>query len=181
MSKIIGNTVGTTLNPRRIIEEVVPTVIDLVALGLPVIPSLGGSVSVEADTTEIMTALQNGAVRFGVKLGAYGVEMGAEVLTTVIGSDEMGGYYCGGTLIVNEVPYLANIEIGAGGITATLMVLQKKTAVPRNINMTAFETEGRIVETYADGTTATTTMEFDGNGNPVKITDGDGNVTTLTW
>ena len=53
--------------------------------------------------------------------------------------------------------------------------------VPTSIDLTAFDDEGAIVETYADGSTKTTTMEFDSSGNPVKITDGDGNVTTLVW
>lgn len=54
-------------------------------------------------------------------------------------------------------------------------------AKPTAIDLTALETEGKIVETYADGSTKTSTMEFDADGNPIKITDGDGNVTTLTW
>lgn len=54
-------------------------------------------------------------------------------------------------------------------------------AQPVSIDLSGLDTSGTIVETYADGTTKTTTMEFDENGNPIKITDGDGNVTTLTW
>ena len=50
-----------------------------------------------------------------------------------------------------------------------------------SIDLSAFESDGTIVETFADGSTKTTTMEFDANGNPIKITDADGNVTTLTW
>lgn len=41
--------------------------------------------------------------------------------------------------------------------------------------------DGEVVETFSDGTTKTTTIEYDADGNPVKITDGDGNVTVLTW
>ena len=52
---------------------------------------------------------------------------------------------------------------------------------PTDINLSALDSEGKIVETYADGTTKTTTMEFDENGNPVKITDANGNVTVLVW
>jgi hypothetical protein len=55
------------------------------------------------------------------------------------------------------------------------------SVAPTAINLSALDTEGRIVETYADGSTKTTVMEFDADGNPVKITDGDGNVTVLTW
>lgn len=49
------------------------------------------------------------------------------------------------------------------------------------IDLSAFDTEGKIVETFQNGRTKTTTLEFDANGNPVKITDSDGNVTTLQW
>lgn len=50
-----------------------------------------------------------------------------------------------------------------------------------SIDLSAFESTGTIVETFADGSTKTTTMEFDANGNPIKITDTNGNVTILTW
>lgn len=54
-------------------------------------------------------------------------------------------------------------------------------AVATSIDLSGYESNGQIAETYADGTTKTTTVEFDASGNPTKITDGDGNVTTLTW
>ena len=54
-------------------------------------------------------------------------------------------------------------------------------AVPTSVDLSAYESSGTIVETYADGTTKTTSIEFDADGNPIKITDGDGNVTELTW
>ena len=43
------------------------------------------------------------------------------------------------------------------------------------------ESNGTIVETFADGSTRTTTVEFDEIGNPIKITDGNGNETVITW
>ena len=49
------------------------------------------------------------------------------------------------------------------------------------IDLSKLDTEGKITESYADGTSKTTTMEFDENGNPTKITDGDGHETVLTW
>lgn len=53
-------------------------------------------------------------------------------------------------------------------------------SVATSIDLSKYESDGIIEETYASGT-KTTTVEFDENGNPTKITDGDGNVTTLTW
>lgn len=55
------------------------------------------------------------------------------------------------------------------------------TSVSTSVDLSALETDGVIVETYDDGSTKTITMEFDDEGNPIKITDGDGNETVLTW
>ena len=52
--------------------------------------------------------------------------------------------------------------------------------VATSIDLSKFDSNGIIEETYASGT-KTTTVEFDASGNPTKITDGDGNVITLTW
>ena len=49
------------------------------------------------------------------------------------------------------------------------------------VNLTAYESEGKIVETYPDGSVVTSTVEFDADGNPIKITNSNGNVTVLTW
>lgn len=53
--------------------------------------------------------------------------------------------------------------------------------VATHVDLTRYASEGVIVEHYADGTTLTHTMEFDGSGNPIKITDSDGKEVTLTW
>lgn len=50
-----------------------------------------------------------------------------------------------------------------------------------SVDLSQFESDGIITETYADGSTLTYTMEFDANGNPIKITDSNGNITVLTW
>lgn len=60
-------------------------------------------------------------------------------------------------------------------------VMARHLAPSASIDMSSFDSAGQIVETFADGTSKTTTIEFDASGNPVKITDGDGNVTVLTW
>lgn len=65
-------------------------------------------------------------------------------------------------------------EIDSGGGAAP-------SVPPTDVDMSRFESDGIIEETYADGTVKTTTIEYDSLGNPVKITDGDGNVTEFTW
>ncbi len=52
--------------------------------------------------------------------------------------------------------------------------------IPTSIDLSSLD-DGEVVETFSDGTTKTTTIEYDADGNPIKITDGDGNVTVLTW
>ena len=54
-----------------------------------------------------------------------------------------------------------------------------KTAT--HIDLTRYDSEGVIVEHYADGSTLTHTLERDGSGNPIKITDSDGKEVTLEW
>lgn len=54
-------------------------------------------------------------------------------------------------------------------------------SVATDVDLSAYESDGEIVETYADGSVVTTVMEFDSNGKPTKITDSNGNVTVLTW
>lgn len=75
---------------------------------------------------------------------------------------------------LGETKYILKEEYLPDGIGGAV-------AQPASIDLSGLETNGTIVETYADGTTKTTTLEFDASGNPIKITDGDGNVTTLTW
>lgn len=69
-------------------------------------------------------------------------------------------------------------------------VPQKAVAsVHTSIDLSKLDAEGIIdevvVTTFDDNTqesvTKRTTMEFDADGNPIKITDADGNETVLTW
>lgn len=63
--------------------------------------------------------------------------------------------------------------------------IAKAEDIPEEKNTTAVDLSGyengTVVETYSDGSTNTYSFEFDADGNPVKITDSDGNETVLTW
>jgi YD repeat-containing protein len=73
-------------------------------------------------------------------------------------------------------------EIGKDNLSAEVQeTLNKIGTKASSIDLSTFDSDGRIIETFADGSTRTTTMEFDADGNPIKITDADGNVTILTW
>ncbi len=55
------------------------------------------------------------------------------------------------------------------------------TRTPVSIDMTEFSSKGIVTEIYEDGSTFSHTIEVDLDGKPVKITDSDGKVLTLTW
>ena len=71
--------------------------------------------------------------------------------------------------------------VAVNGAIYTWQLLSGESVAPTSINLSALDTDGTIVEEYPDGTTKTTTMEFNGDGNPIKITDEDGNETVLVW
>jgi hypothetical protein len=151
-------------------------VFDLANMGLSAVPLSGGFSVMEADTTEIRAALDKGAVEFVIPFGAGETTMQANI--TMIGANANGAYQC--ISIVNyTTPGTVTVNIADTMIQVVYAPLDGVPAV--GINLSGFESEGKIVETFADGSTATTVMEFDAEGKPTKITDGNGNVTVLTW
>ena len=54
-------------------------------------------------------------------------------------------------------------------------------AVPVNIDLSNYKTQGIIVESFSEGTVATTTVTFDTEGRPSSITSPDGHYTTINW
>lgn len=185
--------------------QVEAPVFDLAAMGLPALPLTGGSSSLETDAAAICEALNKGAVTFVIPVETSGVTMQASI--TMVGAMMGAAYQC--ISMVNVLGYATivvnvnstsiivactplNQAAGIPAVTAAdngkIMQVKNgawavgdKDSSPSSINMSGFEREGRIVETFADGSTATTVMEFDSNGKPTKITDGNGNVTVLTW
>lgn len=156
---------------------------DLVELGLPDVPVEGGEkVTVQTDATGMIEALSGGAVRFRLNL-KYGMMTLLLVFTMHdISSPDGTSYFCSHALdLFGGAPMLLYMQIEAGKVTAGITLLEEDTTPATSIDLSTLDTDGKIKETYADGTTKTTTMEFDADGNPVKITDGDGNETVLTW
>ena len=72
-------------------------------------------------------------------------------------------------------------ETALGGMLAVSMRVTELERVATSVDLTNYESNGVIVETYSDGSTKTYTMEFNSDGKPTKVTDSDGNVTVLTW
>ena len=156
---------------------------DLVELGLPDVPVEGGEkVTVQTDATGMIEALFEGAVRFRVNLYYRSLTLKLVFTLHDISSPDGTSYFCSHALdLFGGVPMLLYMLIEAGKVTAGITLLEEDTTPATSIDLSALDTEGKVVETYADGTSKATTLEFDSNGNPVKITDGDGNVTTLIW
>ena len=176
------------------------TVVDLTALGLPPI-EVGTGQTLTTDTTEIIAALDKGVVTFGLDIvresGAIhynvitdGLDVAREggtihynVTTNTLNANGM--YFCYFTGGDGNEQETISIAVGTGIIIAAVSVTPvggggDGAEPPTAIDISEFDANGTIVETYADGTSKTTTMEFDDKGNPTKVTDGDGNVTELT-
>lgn len=64
---------------------------------------------------------------------------------------------------------------------AMIAAINNLSKIATSIDLSAYESSGQIVETYKDGSTKTTAVEFDENGNPIKITDSNGNETVVIW
>lgn len=162
----------------------IPT-FDLTALGLPSVPVTGEQVGVATDTTDILAALDKGNVRFSLALSDNGADTPFDVVMAPMRatvSEDMTTYMCSHAVTYANGEIL-NIMLVSGQIVAMVTPVGGATAETpaTSIDLSALDSAGKVVETYADGTSKTTTLEFDENGNPVKITDGDGNVTTLIW
>ena len=166
-------------------DQEIPT-FDLATLGLPAIP-LDGSDGVVAegvalsDVNDIMTALDKGPVKFTAKFAVAGSEVPAEAVMSKISVEALRTYICAKAFDFEGTPMILNLVIMEGTIVAYITLLATDAPHVTSINMSEFDSAGKIVETYEDGNTKTTTITFDESGNPVKITDSDGNETTLTW
>lgn len=66
-------------------------------------------------------------------------------------------------------------------VSADFLPVSETTRKPVSIDMTQFSAHGIVTEVYEDGSTFSHTIEVDMEGKPVKITDSDGKVLTLTW
>ena len=163
-------------------EYEIPT-FNLAELGLGAIVPGGDMVVIETDTTEIVAALNKGAVKFIVSFN-MGMEISTALVLNPAAILASGEYSCTTMNEFNGTFLITTVNVANGFIAAKCTLMDNivgGTAQPTSIDLSGFDTNGTIVETYADGTSKTTAIEFDANGTPTKITDGDGNVTTLIW
>ena len=106
-------------------EYEIPT-FNLVTLGLPTIFGNGSVVSLETDTTEIMAALDNGAVKFTIGLNV-GVEVQAEVIMNKVSA--MGEYICAYTLDFGA-PLILTLMFMEGAIQGYLAEIASGNGLP---------------------------------------------------
>ena len=102
----------------------VPT-FDLVALGLPPVNLNGLSVSLETDTTEIMTALEKGPVKFIVSLdNGDSTSINVEIVLNCCFVDGM--FMCQHVVdFIGGHPFLANVIVMEGVVGATVYDLNQ--------------------------------------------------------
>lgn len=149
--------------------------------GLPAVPVDGRQVFAQMDTESIRRALDKGPVRFWVKFLYNDETINAKATMNATNVLDAATYICSGTVDLNGAPMIFNMFVQESGIMAYFTAVAKAALTATSINLSGLDTTGKIVETYADGSTKTTSLEFDADGNPIKITDGDGNVTELIW
>ena len=184
--QFVGNQVMAYILTFKTSEESIPA-FNLPALGLPAIP-FDGSTGVAAedvaldDVIAIMAALDAGPVKFTVNfMVGPSQEVPAEVVMNKISVEALGTYICAASFDYDDTPMILTLYVMEGSIGAYITLLANAEPRVTAIDMSAFDSAGQITETFENGTSKTTTITFDENGNPVKITDGDGNETTLTW
>ena len=166
-------------------------VFDLTAMGMEAVDiNSNSSAIIETDTTEIYAALDKGAVTFSLSVTMNGETVTAICTAHSLKSMEYEQHQCVASLwLGNDLSYAAINVTKSGYIQVAALPMAQmvkefvdaanKTAT--TVDLSAYESNGTIVETYSDGSTITYTMNFDDEGNPTKITDSDGNITNLTW
>lgn len=166
-------------------------IFDLAAMGMEAVDiNSNSSAMIETDTTEIYAALDKGAVTFSLSVTMNGETVTAICTAHSLKSMEYEQHQCVASLwLGNDLSYVAINVTKSGYIQVAALPMAQmvkdfvdavnKTAT--TVDLSAYESNGTIVETYSDGSTITYTMEFDTNGHPTKVTDSKGNVTKLTW
>lgn len=180
---VVVDDKGTRLNDKLENMAVNTPTFDLTEL---ILPSDGSAVSLEMDTTEIRAALDKGVVEFKITLNlTESISIPVSVIPSVVEVNDTT-YSCSAfyNFDANARQGVINFMVSDTAVTVWLTGFNETTEekpVATSIDLSNFDTQGQIVEGYADGSSKTTTLEFDADGNPTKITDGDGNVTTLIW
>lgn len=129
--------------------------------------------------TEVADALATGnTVLISHTDGTYGILMfanfaiaaGLNIIAGSVAFEFGGGLY--------NASLVGDLQNDTWEFSASQLAIDKTATA---VNLSGFETERKIVETYSDGSSLTYNFEFNSEGNPTKITDSNGNETVLTW
>ena len=144
---------------------------DLVSMGLPTLT--GGEVlQFETDTTDLTEIHATSIITRIVNIECDNIAFENVKVSFLPNSN---------VAIVDLFAFKAYVTLRITDGKVYIGATADKDSPPVSIDLSNFESEGKIVETFADGSTETTVMEFDADGKPTKITDGNGKVTVLTW
>lgn len=155
---------------------------NLGTLGLTPISIFGGGGVLETDTTDIVAAFEKGPVAFIVPVDVGGQTANATIVMNP--ASAMGSYQSIALINFMELATVT-INVGEGMLRVIIEPLaleqEEEGAVSSTVDLTDFETDGIITETFASGEENIYTFEFDADGKPTRITDSKGNETALTW
>lgn len=159
---------------------------DLTALGLADIQPGGAEVTLATDTTEIMSALDAGFAKFSLTMMGVPMTITPTTIKSINPEDPSQPLYlCTCVANFEGVLLVGNLMISPGVMVAyfsTVSAEAEEKPTVTDIDLSAFDSNGQIVETYSDGTTKTSTVVFDDKGNPSAIKDENGNIITeLHW
>lgn len=141
-------------------------VFDLGAMGLSAVTLPIGNATVEADTTEIVTALDAGKVKFAIPFSMDGT-VATGTLTMQGFTDGSGFYQCTAMLMMDAVLF-AVVIIDAGSITVAVAPVAETVGIP---TVTAAD-NGKVMS-VVNGAWAAAAMEISG-GLPEVTANDDG-------
>lgn len=159
--------------------EVTLPVFDLGALGLTPISIYGGMGGLETDTTEIIAAFEKGPVVFVVP-----VDVSEQITnaTIVMNPSSVAGSYQSVALINFAELATVTVNVGTGMLSVSIEPLaleQEEETKSSTVDLTAFETDGIITETFADGEQNIYTFTYDEATDTTTIVDSKGNTTDI--
>ncbi len=153
---------------------------DLGALGLTPISIFGGGGVLETDTTDIVAAFEKGPVAFIVPVDVGGQTANATIVMNP--ASAMGSYQSIALINFMELATVT-VNVGEGMLRVSIVPLvleqEEEGAVSSTVDLTDFETDGIITETFASGEENIYTFTYDEATDTTTITDSKGNITDI--
>lgn len=153
---------------------------DLGTLGLTPISIYGGRGGMETDTTDIIAAFGKGAVAFVIPVDIGGQTANATVVMNP--ASAMGSYQSIALINFTELATVT-VNVSEGMLLVIIEPLaleqEEEGAVSSTVDLTDFETDGIIKESFASGEENIYTFTYDEATDTTTIKDSKGNVTDV--